>query len=237
MKEQMDLMIRLQAIEVEIRRLEAFLAEVPGRLAAIERQRNECEAAIEAESQTVDNLQQAYRNHESEVQDYQILIDKSEEKLRSVKTNKEYQATLKEIEDLRSKTSLLEDEMIDCLEQIDEAEERIRQKKADFAQISSRLDAKRSDTQKEADQARETLDGKQAEHQAVSAGIETGHMETFLYVKRLQDDHVAISSAVDAVCSGCHLNIPPQMYNELQRQDKMSFCPNCQRIIYWQKSQ
>jgi predicted nucleic acid-binding Zn-ribbon protein len=44
---------------------------------------------------------------------------------------------------------------------------------------------------------------------------------------------IAISQVVNATCSGCNMNIPPQMYNELQKRDSLKFCPNCERIIYW----
>jgi predicted nucleic acid-binding Zn-ribbon protein len=39
--------------------------------------------------------------------------------------------------------------------------------------------------------------------------------------------------AVNSICNGCNVNIPPQMYNELQRCKSVKLCPNCQRIIYW----
>jgi uncharacterized protein len=32
------------------------------------------------------------------------------------------------------------------------------------------------------------------------------------------------------------MNIPPQMYNELQRSDILMFCPHCQRIVYWREA-
>ena len=44
---------------------------------------------------------------------------------------------------------------------------------------------------------------------------------------------IAVAPVKDAVCRGCNMNIPPQMYNELQRCDSLKFCPSCQRIIYW----
>ncbi len=43
---------------------------------------------------------------------------------------------------------------------------------------------------------------------------------------------MAIAKVEDAVCEGCHMNIPPQMYNELQRFESLMYCPQCQRIIY-----
>ena len=44
-------------------------------------------------------------------------IAKSKEKLTSVKTNKEYQALLKEIDDLKNANSKIEDQMFEILEQ------------------------------------------------------------------------------------------------------------------------
>ncbi|MDR1051986.1 MAG: C4-type zinc ribbon domain-containing protein [Deltaproteobacteria bacterium] len=35
------------------------------------------------------------------------------------------------------------------------------------------------------------------------------------------------------MCRCCRLSIPPQLYNELQRNDKLITCPNCARILWW----
>jgi predicted nucleic acid-binding Zn-ribbon protein len=48
---------------------------------------------------------------------------------------------------------------------------------------------------------------------------------------------IAVALVNNATCAECHLSIPPQMYNELQRQDALKFCPNCQRIIYWKAAE
>jgi uncharacterized protein len=34
-------------------------------------------------------------------------------------------------------------------------------------------------------------------------------------------------------CGGCHMTIPPQLYNILIRGNSIESCPNCHRIIYW----
>jgi predicted nucleic acid-binding Zn-ribbon protein len=47
----------------------------------------------------------------------------------------------------------------------------------------------------------------------------------------------AVVSVWKEICAGCHMNIPPQMYNELQRYEKVVTCPNCNRIIYWEDLQ
>jgi len=52
-------------------------------------------------------------------------------------------------------------------------------------------------------------------------------------VKAKKADGIAIVPVFATVCRGCNVNIPPQMYNELQRVDRLKNCPNCERIIYW----
>jgi len=44
---------------------------------------------------------------------------------------------------------------------------------------------------------------------------------------------LAVVSVWKEVCNGCHMNIPPQLYNDLQRSIELLSCPHCSRIMYW----
>lgn len=46
---------------------------------------------------------------------------------------------------------------------------------------------------------------------------------------------IGVTSVWKATCNGCHMNIPPQLYNELQKSEELFSCPNCNRIIYFQE--
>jgi len=46
---------------------------------------------------------------------------------------------------------------------------------------------------------------------------------------------IVVVSVVQGVCGGCNMNIPPQLFNELLRDDKIHTCPTCQRFIYAKK--
>jgi predicted nucleic acid-binding Zn-ribbon protein len=45
---------------------------------------------------------------------------------------------------------------------------------------------------------------------------------------------VAVAEAKGGTCQGCRMRLPPQLYNELQRHEQIHYCPNCQRILYWE---
>lgn len=43
---------------------------------------------------------------------------------------------------------------------------------------------------------------------------------------------VAIAAVEHETCQGCHLHVPTHICLELQRRPRMTFCPNCQRILF-----
>src|SRR5690606_21328850 len=44
---------------------------------------------------------------------------------------------------------------------------------------------------------------------------------------------VGVAAAVNGLCTGCNLNLPPQMYNQLfLAVEEWSQCPSCQRLLY-----
>jgi predicted nucleic acid-binding Zn-ribbon protein len=71
----------------------------------------------------------------------------------------------------------------------------------------------------------------------VSARVDSEVLTLYRRVQAKKSDHIGIASVCNAVCRGCNVNIPPQMYNELQRFDRLKNCPNCERLIYWDKEE
>jgi hypothetical protein len=63
--------------------------------------------------------------------------------------------------------------------------------------------------------------------------INGGLLEKYERIKN-RNGGIGVVSVWKAVCNGCHMNIPPQLYNELQKASELMICPNCNRIIYYQ---
>lgn len=233
MKEQLYLLANLQGIDIEVRKLESILEGIPKQLALLDEKKEGFKSKLDAESSAIEELQKKYRSLEIDFKQVQSQIEQSETKLRAVKTNKEYQATLKEIEDLKSSGAGIEDEMLQCLEAIDETEKNIEQKQKDFVQVAHQIDQDKKEIEhngQEKDQRYQELVCRRA---AVAGDISRDILDKYNYVKTQHPDRVAIARVVNAVCAGCNMNIPPQMFIELQRQDRLMVCPQCQRLIYW----
>ena len=57
-----------------------------------------------------------------------------------------------------------------------------------------------------------------------------------LYERIKTRNGIAIAPARNEVCTGCHMKIPPQLFNEVLTLSRMIQCPNCGRILYSEES-
>ena len=232
-KDQIDALVKLQQIEIETSNLKIRLSDVDQRLEALDERLLDFKKVMDEQQAIIEELNQKYRNYESDVRLNLDNIKKSEAKLSSVKTNKEYQSSLKEIDDLKAKNSALEDDMIEFLDHIETAEKMLQTKMSEYSQLQSQINREKDRILEETDEGKRRLEHLAADWNLISAGIDPALLETFNQVKSFQNNAVGIVAVIDAVCQGCHMNIPPQMYNELQRADNLTKCPICQRLIYW----
>jgi len=44
---------------------------------------------------------------------------------------------------------------------------------------------------------------------------------------------LAVVETRGEVCRGCNMNIPPQLFVEIKKNEKIIQCPQCSRILYW----
>jgi hypothetical protein len=231
MKEQIKVLVKLQHLDEESIRIKSTLNDVSKKLKYLDSSLEEIGQIIKEQESVLDGLKKQYRDYESDVKLNLAKINKSQEKLRSVKTNKEYQSLLKEIEDVKSKNSSIEDKMIECLDRIDEAEGIIATKKDEYLQFSDRIKSEKQSIEHDAEIDKKKLDELDMDRKNVSGLIDAQLFKKYLVIKE-QQEGLAVVPVKDAVCHGCNVNLPPQLYNELFRYDSLKFCPNCHRIIY-----
>ena len=233
-EEQIVTLVKLQKIDTEAQKLESLLKEMPVRIGTLDERLEKFMRTVEEDENLISELNKKYRTYESDIQLNLGMIQKSQEKLRSVKTNKEYQSSLKEIEDIKSKNSKIEDEMLEFLERIESAESELNERRDAYSKIVDEINREKISIEKDSDQCKQKLVGLASDRNAVTDLLDSTILEIFYRVKAKQPDSVAIAEVKDAVCQGCNLNIPPQLYIELQHRNSLKNCPSCERIIYWE---
>ncbi len=231
LREQTENLVKLQSIQSGKKRINAMLSKVDKKFSDLDRELVASRAIVDKKEGDLENQRKKYREIESELNMNAPRIDKSKEKLRAVKNNKEYQSLLKEIEDLKKQSSSMEDNMLECLEQTEKLEAAIKESETEFQSIKEHIQHEKEDVGKAAEKGKLELETLNAEWEQVSAAVAPEILKTFEKTRQLVGG-VTIAPVINAVCQGCHMNIPPQLYNDIQRFDSLKYCPSCQRIIY-----
>lgn len=236
MREMLKNLIDLQRVESEAARITSKLNNVAHALEELDARAVDSGKGLQEILAQLDELQKQYRLHDSDIQMNQSRVKKSREKLGSVKNNKEYQSILKEIEDMQVKNSMVEDEMIAILEQMETIERSIHTKKNETEKIKVQVDIEKKTIQQDMIRNQQRLVRLEADIAKISQQVEPELLRKYRLVKD-QTRGIAIAAVHHAVCQGCNLNIPSQMYDKLQRFETLTMCPHCQRIIYWEEAE
>jgi predicted nucleic acid-binding Zn-ribbon protein len=73
----------------------------------------------------------------------------------------------------------------------------------------------------------------EAQQREAVAKVDKGLLERYAQLKASRKDH-ALAAVRDGMCSGCRLQIPPQLIAEVKRSEDLHACPYCRRMLYWE---
>jgi len=230
--EKLKVVLMIQSIDTKFDNISREKEETPKEIEKLKEGLDLLGNAVEQDLSTVEELKKERSKVERELEEIDLKLKKSKLRLNEVKSNREYQAVLKEIEDLKDLTFQKEETVIKWMEEIEiqekecadntvrreESQEEYKSKEKAFSQRIRELD-------KEV----QSLNEKRVQ---LSPNLDEDLLRRYNGLRSHLKGRVVVP-VIDGVCQECHLGIPPQQYNELIKGDSMQSCPHCSRIIYW----
>ena len=120
MKDKIGDLIVLQDCDNRIREITNKKNEGPLRIKKLAEDLNAIERKFQEKQDRLDLLKKDDRKIDQEIQEVDEKVERSNIKLSLIKSNKEYKAALKEIDDLKHVKSQTEDKAIQIMEEIEE---------------------------------------------------------------------------------------------------------------------
>jgi uncharacterized protein len=232
LRDQLRRLEELQRHDARIQELENALKAIPAKLAATQNDLARVEGMLASERQALAETEKYHGQQKSLSQDDEQQVAGAKHKLSLAKNSKEYMAAQREIEQRRESLSGREAE-------IGKLVEAIESKKKLLSDRANDVQALRDSIEKDAEVARgrvNELEGKIAElrkeRDALALGVKPEVMKRYSTIRLRRG--LAVVSVRGGTCQGCNMNIPPQLYNVLQRGLTIETCPSCHRIIYWE---
>ena len=227
-------LINLQRLDTEIRRLSAFLNNIPSQIAEIDKKINDSAQIVDKAKENLALNQKKRRSLEDEVNEVKVKTSKYKVQLNEIKTNVEYTSLLKEIEVAQQKIDQLEEEIISLMLSSDDIEKEIKQATEKHCQEETKLSKEKETINQKKQELEIQIKELTQEKEKLLNQIPLSQSKLYSELSEKKNG-VALSPVKGEFCSMCHMRVRPQVLNELRVEKEIIFCENCGRILYWLK--
>jgi predicted nucleic acid-binding Zn-ribbon protein len=229
---QLRLLVKLQELELAIKQFEAAIAAKPHELDPLKRGLDDARASATTHRKDLETLDKQRRQLEAAVTVEQSNLQKAQRKLLEVKTNKEYAAMLAEIEAFKQKIAEHEDAVLHNMELSELRKQELQECERQVKEAEQALTEGRRRNELELAVLQETLTERRRAREEAAQQLERPVVD--LYTRLLSSRKgLAVVGIKNAACQGCFLALPPQLIQEVRRNDRVLTCSHCQRILYW----
>jgi len=231
MKEEIRKLVSLQDLDKKIYDLNKEKAQQPALLNDIQVEFEAKKARFKALEEARQKIQIKQKEKEIELGTKEDGIKKTQGQLGQLKTNKEYNAKLSEIESLKADKSIIEEEILRSMDEIDTLKKDLDAEKKALEADELTFNEKKNVTLsrgKEIDSTLKNLDGKRT---ILAGSVDKkilGSYEHILHGK----EGVALVKVENTSCGGCFMSVPHQVINEIKMHERLINCDMCSRILY-----
>jgi predicted nucleic acid-binding Zn-ribbon protein len=150
----------------------------------------------------------------------------------SSKKQDEYTAAIREADAARKQISALETQILEQMEQLDQAETALKERADEIAGMNSDREAKLKAFDEETGTIGERLAAARKEREEVFANLPKPMSSLYARIGARIRDGVAVAEARNRSCSACFMSLRPQVMAEVRRGEEIITCDNCGRILY-----
>lgn len=229
LKSELARLVSLQEHDLRLHSLSEHLTQLPERRKAITVEVDAIQAEIAELTATKAAQEVEKRDLEGEVALATEHLKTFESKLYAIKTNKEYQAALKEIAEIKKSTKEKDDRCLQLMEALDAETQKLTQLSAALADKQIQVAAAVAELDQEASARTEEHRTCETELRAAEALVAPEVMRVYRVVRSKYID--ALAPVEGGICGGCRMKVQPQLAIELQRFTKLCQCPSCHRIL------
>ena len=229
--DQLKVLIELQGLDAQIYQFQRELRSKPEQ---VTRAKAEHQAAVQGThfSETQYKALEVKRNQmEIELNQKETQLQKLQGQLFQVKTNKEYSAMQKEIEGLKADKSVLEEEILKLMEEVDRAKGRMGSDREALKAKETSLSAEMARIDQEAKKIQSSVDELRAARNLLIPKVDPQILSRY---ERILENKagLALVPVKGSACGGCNMVLPPQLINEAQLAPRLVTCESCARILY-----
>ena len=232
MNPDLNRLIRLQQLETAAEDARRKIADHPARTRLLDARLQSARDLVDAAKARLAAAQERRRMEEKEVVTVQARLAKYKDQLLELKTNREYQTMLHEIETAQNDIRGREDRVLEIMMESDEVNAEIKRNEAALKAAERETASERAVLEAELATLQTVFDKTRDERTQLVAQIDRGVLNIFETTAKGRKG-VAVAEARNGLCTICHVRLRPQVFNEVTKNESIIQCDSCRRILYF----
>jgi uncharacterized protein len=230
-RDQIASLEELATIDTELRRLEEQIGKQRGGLEGMRSEVKELEARLKTDRETFSQMEKTRSELSVELRQMTQQIERSREKLQRSRNERESNAAQREIEELRKLHRDREEEIERLSNATDAAKKSIETTETKHRGITAEVEGTAEGTTKQLGDLEVQRAARMAEREVIVKKLPVVLYRRYESIRTRRP--YAIAATHDGTCLGCHMTIPPMMFQKMLRQSEFEQCPHCRRILYY----
>lgn len=224
-------LVDLQRVDADILELNRAGEAHPLRLAELDKKLDQAKAALENEQQRLAANEKQRRDLETEVQTQKDTIKKWEGRLSEIRTPREYAALSREIDISKKAVENLEQQNAELRATAEPIKQAIDHRQKDLLTQHETLGVEAKDIRGKISSLKDKLGALEGQRTEAKRAVDPVLLARYENIRKKRG--VALVPVQGGTCRGCHMSLPPQLYNLLRSgQIDIETCPNCFRLVY-----
>ena len=234
MLEDLKYLIQLQEIDLRIKEQELAQEHYPVSVEQLRKQIALAESALASVKEKLNQAENDKKNWEEQVGKAHAGLEKSQERLNSIRTNREYDAVHAEIEAQKGIINGAEHRRNALVAEIEKLNEAVTASQAELDRVKGESEPQISELQQKIGAIDSVIAQITVERDALIPNIAKHILRQYELIKSRRKTGRAISTiSTNRTCTVCYKVLEPQLFMEIKRGAKVILCQSCGSIMVW----
>lgn len=227
----LEKLIGLQKLDLEIRKLGHSLQQIPKREKLIDKTIestklpfDEARTRSEELKARIDGLAEAV-----------IALEENERQLKlkmpKIKSNEEYSALLKEMDNTKKKKEESEEEQLKLIEEVESLQRDLPALENTYQEQEKGVSAERETLEQEKAELEAVLIQRKEERNKLQADFPQNWLSKYNHIASARNG-LAVVPVRKGICQGCFIGVRPKIVQDLHYAEEVISCEGCQRLLY-----
>ncbi|MDR2105491.1 MAG: C4-type zinc ribbon domain-containing protein [Deferribacteraceae bacterium] len=229
--ETIEQLIKLQAMDTRLYIVDSKLAMVPEAVRAVKSEYERLKQNNELDVQRFTALKDEHTSAKISLEEKKDMASAAQKKLLSVQNSREYEAALKEMDNLKRDISALEKQTADAAIELKRLEAAIAELSAACEEKDNLYNRLKREKEVEDQALHDEAALLRRERAEFAETIKKNITARYERIRKARNN-VAIAPIISETCTGCNMKVPPQFAVDVKKERDLLQCPYCQRFLY-----